>query len=329
MVPRLKDIYEVVAPAGCVSHIRSGEEVVLDIAGRQRDVLRSLLLAIDGHKDVPTLVRCLGDAADEATVRAALAFLMEQGIVTDDAEPRTPVPATLQGQAAYMSHFLGDSGKAIEELSQARCCVIGEGEAVRTLADDLLAHGLERTHPDILAAPDGEPDAERLKAVVSADVAVVVTETFWPALGRRVNRACLDARVPVLFVDLSCGNHGIVGPLCVPGQTSCYACGEARLLANISSYRQRADYEIFCHARQGTERRFGTLRALDRMVLSLAVVELLSFLTGYRAARTIDGALIVDFAESEIVHEPVLKLPGCEACGQVLPLSAGDQGQGP
>ena len=329
MIPRLKDIYEVVAASGRVSHIRSGEEIVLEIAGRQRELLCSLLLAIDGHKDVPALVQELDGAGDEPMVRSALAFLMEQGIVVDAAEPQAPVPVALQAQAVYLSHFLRDSSKAIEKLSLTRCCVIGDGQTARRFADELLVHGLEQTHLEVLTASDGEPDADRLKTVVSVDIAVVITETFWPALGRRVNQSCLNARVPVLFVDLSCGNHGIVGPLCVPGQTSCYACSEARLMANISNYRQRADYEIFCRTRPETKRRFGALSALDHMVLSLAVVEFLSFLTGYRAARSVDGAFIVSFAEPEIFREPVLKLPSCEACGQILPLSTRIQGQGP
>lgn len=328
MVPRVTSIYEVVTSAGRVSHIRSGEEVVLEIAGRQRHVLGRLLLAIDGRKDVPTLVRDLADVADEPTVRAAITFLLEQGIVTDAAQPRMPVDDAQAAQAAYLAHYLSDPGEAIEKLAQTQCCVVGEGGPAPALAEDLRAHGLERTRPEVLSAADGPPDAGRLEAVVSADVVAVVTETFWPELGRQVNRACLGARVPVLFVDLSCGNHGIVGPLCVPGQTSCHACGEARLLANTPNYRERADYEAFCRARPRRERSFGALEALDRLVLSIAVVEVLSFLTGYRAARTIDGALIVGFADLEIVREPVLKLPGCEACGQVLPLPSRIQGEG-
>jgi hypothetical protein len=49
----------------------------------------------------------------------------------------------------------------------------------------------------------------------------------------------------------------------------------------------------------------------------LVTVEVISYLTKYRAPRTIDGTLIVDFYEMEIYREPVLKMPGCQACGAI------------
>ena len=333
MIPRVKDIYEVVALDGRVRHIRSGEEVVLEVAGRRRELLERLLPALDGRKDVAVLAAELADVADAGAVRAAVAFLVAEGIVADAAAATGDVPEALRGQAAYLSHSLPDPAAAIETLARTRCRVIGDGPSAEMLAEELKAHGLGGVEASVLApAEAGAPQRDGARcladlAEADADVAAVVTETFQPQLCREANRALLAAGRPALYVDLASGNHGVIGPMVVPAQTSCYACYEARLLAAGDNDRERLDYEAFLRTRPA-RRAFGHLPALDRMTVCLAAVELLSYLTGYRAARAIDGALIVDFHEPAITREPVLKLPACEACGP-LRTPAGGGGRAP
>ena len=55
-IPRIKDIYEVIPSTEGLSHIRSGDEIVLKVAGEKGPLLGQLLLTIDGRKNTEQIV---------------------------------------------------------------------------------------------------------------------------------------------------------------------------------------------------------------------------------------------------------------------------------
>jgi len=320
-IPRVKDIYEIVPSSEGMPHVRSGDEVVLKVAGEKGRLLGMLLLAIDGQKAVEQLVQELGEIADRPAVSSALDFLVKEGIVEDASATDTSVSDNMCEEARYLSHYLSSPADCLLELARKHCHVISNGGAGQMVASDLAAHGFGHVKTEMVSSNHTveaqEKSNHRSEGIASADIVVMIMETFLPQLCREVNRLCLGLRKPVLFADLSSGNHDIIGPFCVPGQTSCYSCYEARVLANTDAYREHVEYESFVGTVPFRKRPFGRLKALDRMATALLVLEVLSYVTGYRAARTIDGTLIIDLFESEIYREPVLKLPDCKECAGI------------
>jgi bacteriocin biosynthesis cyclodehydratase domain-containing protein len=306
-VLQMKDIYEIIVSAsGEVPHVRSGDEVVLSLAGDKSHLLGAVLLAVDGRKRVDELAQTLSEVGDEASVLSAVAFLLKQGILEDVRLSDPAVPERWHQQTRYLSHYLPDPIAALETVAATRCRVIGDGEFADSAASVLEAHGFAIVDADVAS-------------LTPRDVVVVAAETHTPRLCHETNTACLSLRVPLLVADLSSGNHGIVGPFCIPGDTSCYQCYETRLLAGTNTYEERIDYGAFVTEHPQRRGSFGQLRAMADMAASLVALEVLSYITGYRAPRTIDGTLIIDLFEPTIYREPVLRLPRCPACGEISP----------
>ncbi|MCK4785714.1 MAG: TOMM precursor leader peptide-binding protein [Desulfobacteraceae bacterium] len=320
-IPRIKDVYEVVPSADGLPHVRSGDEIVMKVAGEKGLLLGQMLLAIDGRKSIEQLVNEFQKVTDRATLLATVDFLFKEGIIEQADASDSSIPKHLREQAKYLSHYVADPKAAIKILANTNCLVVGEESLIRMLSDEMAFHGFDSidTHATLFSNSERQRDEfEELHTKVKlADLVVVVHRTFSSCLCPDINRCCLEHRKPVLFADLSSGNHGVVGPLCVPGQSSCYSCYESRLTADTETYHEHADYEAFARVQSSPKCSFGRLKALEPIVNSLIIVELISYLTGYRAPRTIDGTLIVDLFQTEIYHEPVLKMPGCGVCDSI------------
>lgn len=313
---RVRDAYQVVPSAAGLPHVRSGSEVVLSPAGKQAWLLGRVLLAVDGHKTVAQLLQELSEVGDQEAVLSATRLLLEENIVELILPHDDTRTCTRSDQDRYFSHYVADPEQSLKRLSQSRCILLGDRNLCRVVAAELRTHGLEdaRTVP-ATAREVGEGDSGPItEEVASGDLVLVLSQAYHPRLCRKLNALCAEELRPVLFADLSSGNHAVIGPLFVPGQSACYACQEARMFANTDNYRQWRDFEaseVVAGKRVCT---FGGLTAFLSVTAGLIALEVLAYLSGYRPARTIDGTLIVDFFEPHIYREPVLKWPTCDIC---------------
>jgi len=325
-VPQIREIYQVVPSSGGSAHIRSGDEIILALEGTKAALLGRLLLTIDGKKSVRQIATEMADSASEAEVRRAVDFLRTEGILANKKTARELQALRLPQQTRYLEHHLQDANQAVANLAELKCLVLGAGSLADRISHLLIEHGLQKVDcPTSESFPNectrNETDNIDQK-IASSDIIVCAAQNFAPATSRAANDLAITHRTPVLFVDTSSGEHGIIGPLCVPGQTSCYTCYEARLAANTDLHQERLDYEDFLNKSPDEAGSYGALIAFEYTVSGLVVLELLSYLTGYRAPRTIDGTLIVDFLRSRIYRDPVLKLPNCKSCSQIRGLKA-------
>lgn len=318
---RIRDIYEVVPSSGGLPHVRSGEEIILKVAGEKGVLLGRLLEAIDGKKNAEQLANEFEGETDRETIGSAINFLLTKGIIEEAVCSESSLPVHLQEQIKYFSHYVAEPEAAIKTLAATKCLIVGEQSFIERLSGDMVLHGFVCINGHAVNSGDvgSEDDGfDEIRAKVQlADFVVLVNRNFSSDFCCEINHLCLEHCKPVLFADLSSGGHGVVGPLCVGGQCSCYMCYESRLFANSRTHQERLDYEALKKTRSSSSGSFGSLMALGQIVGSLVIVEVVSYLVKYRAPRTIDGTLIVDLFQTEIYREPVLKMPGCRACGSI------------
>jgi len=318
---RIKDIYEVVPSSGGFPHVRSGEEIIFTVAGEKAVLLGRLLEAIDGKKNVKQLADEFQDETNLTVIESAINFLLSKGIIEEVVFPESSLALHLKQQIKYLSHYVAEPEAAIETIASTKCLIVGEQSIIKRLSSDMTLHGFASIdkHAVISGGNESEEDGfDGIRAKVPlADFVVLINRNFSSDYCFEINQLCLEHCKPVLFADLSSGGHGVIGPLCVGGQCSCYMCYQSRLLANSKTHREHLDYEVFKKTQASSGVSFGSLKSLEHIVDSLVVVEILSYLTKFRAPRTIDGTLIVDLFQTEIYREPVLKMPGCRACGAI------------
>lgn len=147
------------------------------------------------------------------------------------------------------------------------------------------------------------------------DLIVCAIEAPDLTLQRQVNERAVRAGVACLFVDLSHGQHATLGPLYVPGESSCLACFRARLLQTSESPEELQAFEQHMLQSGAALPSFGVLPAHRQWVLGMTMSEVVAFFSQHRPLRTLNRAVTISFEELRVWSEPVWPLPHCEACG--------------
>ena len=142
---------------------------------------------------------------------------------------------------------------------------------------------------------DGLAAARRV--VADADVVVLTADEPPYELGRWVNTACLDARVPFITAG-QVPPLVRVGPLYVPGRTACFACHETSLRSESIAYDRYVEHV------QTSPSRAATLGPTSAIVGSLVAMELVHLLIG-SAPATAGTAFTIDIRTLQVSREAV------------------------
>ncbi|WP_426242947.1 TOMM precursor leader peptide-binding protein [Nocardioides sp. LHG3406-4] len=136
------------------------------------------------------------------------------------------------------------------------------------------------------------------------DVALTISATRGPdrALARMVNRACVSAARPALFVHQH-STQVQLGPLTVPGETACYACYEKRRDAALSPWERSilgvpADSGDLAHP----------------LGLDWLAVESIKHLTRIGEPATRGRVLFIDYFGGLPEMHTLLRVPDCKVC---------------
>jgi len=157
------------------------------------------------------------------------------------------------------------------------------------------------------ARVDGPAAARR--AVEDADAIVLTADEPPYELGRWVNAACIDARVPFITAG-QIPPLLRVGPLYVPGRTACFACHEtAQRAASIA-------YDRYVEHMRTSPSRAATLGPASAIVGSTIAQELMHLLVGIEPA-TLSTAHTIDMRTLQVTSDVVPRDAGCEACAAV------------
>jgi molybdopterin-synthase adenylyltransferase len=152
--------------------------------------------------------------------------------------------------------------------------------------------------------------AAAVEAVVEeVDVLVLTADEPPYELGRWVNAACVDARVPFITGG-QLPPVVRIGPLHVPGRTPCFACHEAALRAESVAYDRYVEHV------QASPSRAATLGPASALVGSLLAMEVMHLLVGAEPA-TATAALSVDIRTLSVSRADVPRDPACEACASL------------
>ena len=131
------------------------------------------------------------------------------------------------------------------------------------------------------------------------------------------NQFCLQNQVHFLPVVLD-RFIGTVGPLIIPGETSCYECMRLRENANLEMPEIERAAEFHAAERQSIT---GFHPAMVNILAELAAMELCKFYGGgvpWRANYLIEVNLLIP----TLISRRVLRLPLCPACSTSLKTSS-------
>jgi len=186
------------------------------------------------------------------------------------------------------------------------------------LAGEHLAQGVLRGTPvNVETIP--VVDREGISRLFSSSTIVLLAmEVYHPRLFAEVNAVALRARKPVMysFVD---GSIAFVGPLMIPGETSCYVCLESLLESNILSQSTFQSVKSYVEGveENGSDSRIGGMPPLHDVMAGFLVDAIVRYLFQASSVPFLDRMLCIDFDTLEMKVEDILKNPACPACSDL------------
>lgn len=187
-----------------LGHEWPGVGALLDTA-----VVRAVLAAVDGYRDLAGVVDAATDVVGDAEAVGTTADgLIAAGVLVDQADTRRPgdVP-----EAAWNSLWLlAGPGRTAHQLHAARrrvtVAVQGDGSVAERIRSLLADARLATTHD-------------------SADADIEVVASDWPP-DRATADVAMRSGLPHLWAYV-CDLVGVVGPLVEPGRSACLRCLDA------------------------------------------------------------------------------------------------------
>jgi len=276
-------------------------------------LLEHLLQLLDGTNPLQDILDEFGPAASE--VEQTLRSLHDRGIVVEgrDAE----VPEGIPGYLAANDRPVRDN---VDHLKRTRVVVVTVGRPGEYVVEDLAAMGVGeiaihpidgRSLPQSLASRgnvqegSGTPSASSAE---DADLVVYAADRPKPELRRDINKLSHETGTPWIAGQVL-GFDGIIGPMVVPGESSCYRCFERRSEANMPD--ADAYHTVSRAVTDGTPE---PLPAYGRIVAGCLSIDALNYLTGgFRI--TIGRIVAYDFVDLSVEANDVLRLPRCPVCG--------------
>ncbi len=200
------------------------------------------------------------------------------------------------------------SDSVIEAISPA----LGElGVAVSSVSTELIdACRVAGTTYDAL---------EREKSLLGSDwmrdrFVVYCNSHVDPITCKGLNLCFMHHHTPWLYAAVD-GPFVLIGPLFVPGDTSCFECFETRIAMNLRDNKSYVEYKQALAS--GLAVRSGTspiIRLLYRLLASHTAIEAFNFAFSGRSTL-IDKMLAIHIPSMEFSYHEVLRMPYCSACG--------------
>jgi bacteriocin biosynthesis cyclodehydratase domain-containing protein len=297
--PLLKPWYRVSLDANRAV-LRYAGSVLEFEGGAATRLLPHLLPLLDGRRTVDEVVEQLGEPIRPAVERA-LDLLREHRLLTDGLPDEIPdgERRTLEGLAA-IDPYGRSPGELRPRLAAARAVVVGDGATADEIERVLRASAVGSV---VRGGWDALPSAPETLSVVAPAPDDVPLVAEW-------NRAALAERRRWLQVLPFDGLLAAVGPLFVPGETSCHECYRLRRNANVTSIRDAPG-----PPQQG---RYPSAPAIDAAVAALAALTALRLLV-LDDGRPAGVLLAVELASGPACSQHVVyRVPRCPACSRAV-----------
>lgn len=247
-----------------------------------------------------------------AGMRRLLAAAVCSGLVDDAARmPQTlreappPVRDLLAGDVAAARHVHGSTARAREVIDRRRSAEVavhGESPLADALALTLTCAGVGHV---VRSAP-GHSSSRKHRRMSAGHACHVLCDSAHPDGAADPDAMALD--IPHLALTVA-GAQAVIGPLVIPGRTSCLRCRDLHLADADSSWPRAAV--------QWSARRPGPLAAgLAHAAGALGALQVLALIdAGPREVRAsaVDGVLVLTLPDAHIVRQarPPHPLCGC------------------
>lgn len=202
--------------------------------------------------------------------------------------------------------LVDDDVVALSNLNRQILYARADVEEPKVAASERWLHSFDPAI-DVTSLERRVESAKDAAAVIGRADAVVLAAD-WPPyeIGRWVNAACVDARIPFIVAG-QLPPVIKVGPAYLPGRGACLACHETALADESYAYE---DYVAHRSSDAGTASTVGPASAIAGGMIGL---ELLHLLAG-RSPATRDFALIVHMQTLEARRAPITRDPLCATC---------------
>ena len=270
------------------------------LAVRQR-----ILPAVENLVDRDDLVRGLDDLP-AGEVNRLVDRLVEAGMLVES-----------DGSADWLSLLSTDAAtrRALAaRLEAVRLLVLGDLQGTGGLVALLRTAGIGAVD---VVEPGGMARDELPDLIAGRDLVVCAVDAGWTALRTWVNRACLKAHVPAVYVALE-GAFAYVGPLVLPGEGPCYLCWRMRALACADDFELAMAREEALDARRAPLRR-PLLPGLAATVDGLVAREVLALTTSALQPELAGHVVVLDQVKGTRQAHPVVPRPDCPACRKKAP----------
>jgi bacteriocin biosynthesis cyclodehydratase domain-containing protein len=219
--PLLSPWHRIVADGGRILVEYGGEAVAFEGRAAQA-LLPALLPLLDGRTTVAEIVTTLGDESQPA-VQRALSLLAEAAMLTEGPPLDAALPRPYA--AAALLHAACNPGSSPDgartSLQRASVRVVGSSQAASETARALRLSGIG----DVRLVDWSDPARDTL-TVAAPTRRELVGLPEW-------NEAAVESGAEWLQILPFNGTFMAIGPLYVPGETSCYECYRRRRAANV------------------------------------------------------------------------------------------------
>ena len=159
-----------------------------------------------------------------------------------------------------------------------------------------------------------ETDADVIEAIEGSDFVVGCVDAGLTSLFYKLNRACLQLRIPWTSCAVS-ALESIVGPTIYPFETACYLCYKMRMVACVENPEDEFSFQRFLDRRKQDDsgKRENLVFAVGS-IGNLVGLEVLKTLTGVVAPSALGRIVVVDVLNLTCTKHLVLRKPWCPAC---------------
>jgi molybdopterin-synthase adenylyltransferase len=278
------------------------------------------------------------EASFAAPDRPAVAGLIAQLearrflVPVGDAEP--PLDSSESNLDVFYWHFGSSTAQASKGLSDNPITIVGVNCVSRRLAAALQADGarnLEVVHYPLLCNlrlldergqlrpgewPELAPQPREYRQwwdgldPRSLGCLVATSDFGGLQLMRSWNEFCVRNKLhflPIVLQDLI----GYIGPLVIPGETSCFECLRARQNSHLSEWELERAPEVYSFTGQVVA---GFHPSMASILGDLAAIEMSRFYVGWAPPRLVGTLIEVNFLAPAVSSRKVLRIPRCRVC---------------
>jgi len=335
--PRLKTFLSVFPLSETTWGLRGGADEQWRIKLTDERAVRAfgaLLPHLNGQMTTEDILRSVERAGIHVEAAAAVLRQLEASSLIEDADTNGLSDAELRQfdqQIRFFSRFTHEGGAKMQSaLRDSRVALLADGPLGESVYGRLAGAGFgevivlsrDRSHAldwtERVRAPrphttvlDLDADEIWPDALDPPQILIVCQDAHDPLLLEAVDALSKRRLLPWLLVRNLDLQEGWVGPLFVPGETASYLSLEARLRSNMSGF---AEYLAFDAHVRSTMRppAFGGLHAACDLLASVAVIELIKFVTEIKVPELLGRFLTINLWTWETELHEVLRLPALD-----------------